>query len=581
MTGEVFGETVRVQFDVRVRMRDGVFLSTDVYLPAHGPGPWPVLVNRTPYDNSRRPELPTYLAAHGYAVAVQDVRGRGDSDGVFVPWRQEFADGHDTVEWAAAQPWSDGLVGMYGGSYASYCGWAATRERPSALGALVSRATSGITLLGVPHDLGAAPPYWLWFFNLTAGRTLQVPLDRESPAVDWERVLATKPLREMDGAIGRESELWQRFIDFEPGDEFARQHDLADVFEDLDIPVLHITGWHDAAKWGELRTWKAMADRDKPARGGRLILGPWDHYGTGEPGRITRGRDFGDAAAVDIKQRMVRFFDAALKHTVLKDDALKDAVHQNPDGPEVEYFITGRNEWASARSWPPDGLRRAVLYLHSSGAANSAAGDGQLTGRAPERPEPPDNYVYDPENPNLSTPDLSAPFTAPRDLRCDWRLDRADVLVYTTEPLEEEIVLLGNPVATLFAGSDRVDTDFHLTLMDVSASGESVVVSGGFVRASYRSGVTKPRTLLVPGEISEFVITLGATAHAFRAGSRIRLSVASADFPDVDRNPNTGAPLGDDYVYAAATNTVHHSARFPSRIDLRVLPESGKEASAA
>lgn len=546
----------RVRFDQRATMRDGVTLSADVFLPSTGDGPWPALLNRTPYDNIRHPEIATYFAAHGYAVVVQDVRGRGDSDGEFDSWRQEAADGYDTVEWVADQQWCSGAVVGYGGSYQSYCGWAAARERPPHLRALISRATSGIASLGVPHDLGAASPYWLWYFNLTAGRTLQAPLDGESPALDWDRVLRSRPLAEMDVALGRSLPAWREFLATQSGDAPIAAYDLDEVFTDLDLPVLHVTGWNDGAKWGELRAWQRMNDGPK-RRLQQLVIGPWDHYGTGTPNRTTMGVDFGEAAAVDLKARMLEFLRCAL------DDGLESG-HER-----VEYFVTGRNEWRSATSWPPADLAEVTFFLDSDGGANSVAGDGRLSA---EPTGPADEFTHDPANPHLSTEDLGTAFSAPRSLDDDRILARDDALVYTSAPLERELEIVGRPVVHLYAESDRVDTDFHVTLFTVDGTGTSRVVSRGWVRASYTRGAEFPRQLLERGQVHEYRVTLGDTAHRFAVGDRVRLTVASSNYPDVDVNPGTGAPLGADTTYVVARNTIHHHADRPSRLVLAACP---------
>jgi putative CocE/NonD family hydrolase len=533
----------RMAFDVRVPMRDGTTLSADVFLPPDGDGPWPGLLNRTPYDNTRHPELAATLACHGYAVAVQDVRGRGDSDGTFDPWLQEFGDGYDSVEWMAGQPWCDGKVGIYGGSYQSYCGWAAARDRPPHLRALVSRATSGISQLGEHHDLGCAPPYWLWFFNLTSGRALQTALDRESPSLNWRRVLFSTPLRDMDAAIGRRIPAWQRFVDARPDDTLAVA--LDGVFAGLDLPVLHITGWHDAAKWGELRTWRETAAADRHW----LVVGPWDHYGTGAPQRQTMGRDFGADSVIDTNAEMLRFFDAQLK-------GIENGFAEEP---RVRYFVMG-GSWAESATWPPPAAP-TTLYLHAGGLLDTAP---------PAPDEPRASYRYDPACPTPSTLDLDAPFTSGRELDIRWKLDREDVLTYTSAPLDSLLEIAGQPVVTLFAESDRLDTDFHLALCEVHSDGRSDVITRGFVRSSFRYGPAAPRRHLVPGEVTELTVRLGDTAARIPPGSGVRLVITSADFPDLDRNPNTGAPIGDDTVQLVAMNTIHHSAHHPTRLSLPV-----------
>lgn len=557
MSLPLFGSRVRsdpcAELDVRVAMRDGTELSADVFLPPSGDGPWPTLLTRTPYDNLRQAEEAAFFAGNGFAVVCQDVRGRGDSDGVFDPWLQEFEDGHDTVEWAGAQPWSNGDVGIYGGSYQAYCAWAAARDRPQGLKAIASRATSGFWLLGVPHDLGTARPYWLWVFNLTSGRTLQAALDRESPAIDWARILRTKPLEEMDLALGRRIPAWRRLIEARAGDPYTSALDLSSSFERVDFPTLHLTGWFDGAQWGELGAWREVTASSSDPNRHFLVVGPWDHYGTAAPRQRTGGRDFGPDSAVSVRELTLRFFDHAMRQ---RDNGFAGE-------PAVRYFVMGSDRWKSDRSWPPAAAVDLALFLHSDGSASANPG-GTIDDRRPESAEPPDFYTYDPDDPTPSSEEESAFFTSEAMLDNRWLLGRDDVLVYTSSPLQRPISVVGNPKLVLWASSDAPDTDFHVALCDVAPSGRSDVIARGFVRAAYRHGPDASPAPLDSTEPTHFTIELSATANRFLRGHRLRLVVASAQFPDFDRNPNTAAPLGDDRDSRVASNGVHHDAASPS-----------------
>lgn len=560
----------RVSYDLRVPMRDGVELSADVYLPPTGDGPWPALLCRTPYDNMRQAEEAVWFAVRGYAVVAQDVRGRGDSDGRFEMWGQEAQDGHDTAEWIAAQPWCSGRVGVFGGSYQAWCGWAALKEGTSAIGSLVSRATSGFWLLGVPFDLGTARPYWLWVFHLTGGRTLQTALDAEPVAPSWERILKTRPLREMDAEIGRELPIWRRMVNAAPGGELVRSLDLDGVFDGLDMPVLHVTGWFDAAQWGELRTWREMRRRSAAPERQRLVIGPWDHYGTGVAPRETGGRDFGPAATLDPNELMLDHFDRTLRDAAPAGEEAARTGAETADAP-VRYFVMGADRWRTAAEWPPPAVRETVLHLRGGGFANTGAGDGRLDPLPADGEEPADLLRYDPADPTPSTPERQAPFTAPFALDNRWLLRRPDVLVYTSPPLAEPLEIAGNPRALLHVSSTAPDTDFHVQLCDVAPGGRSDVIAAGFVRASWRGGPDRPRAPLDPSGPTELEIELHATANRWLPGHRIRVVIASAAFPEVDRHPNTMAPLGDDRELVVADNTVHHGAAHPSRL---LLPET-------
>jgi hypothetical protein len=550
--------------DTRVPMRDGVELSADVFLPPDGDGPWPVILQRTPYDNTSPlwMNIAVYFAGHGYAFVSQDVRGRGDSDGHFEPLLNESQDGYDTIEWIAAQPWCTGKVGMMGGSYGGLVQWAAAKERPPHLTALASTASPGRWMEEIPWRFGTFMPYWMWWLNLTGGRTLQQPIFQNTQVPDWPRIYTHRPLRDLDVALGRTNTYWRTWLEHQTFDEYWQRGSMIGHFDKVDLPVLHITGWFDGDQWGELFLWKGM-QAESPAKDRQwLLCGPWDHAGTRTPKQQIGGRDFGPDALTDINAVHLRFFDRWLKDVPNGQDA---------DTP-VRIFTMGRNEWRDEQQWPPSGIVTTPFYFHSGGAANTLGGDGVLTTSAPEGDEPPDTYVYNPEDATPSVPDFSAlPFgEVPLDRR--WRLRRDDVLVYTSAPLDADLEITGHPFVKLYAESDCIDTDWHVALHEVFPDGKSEELTSGCLRAAYRGGLYAQPEPIEPGTVYEYTIELMATSNLFRKGHRIRVVVASADFPSVARNPNTNARTGDDEVMMVATNTVRHSAAHPSHLLAPVVP---------
>jgi uncharacterized protein len=553
----------RVRYDVRAPMRDGVELSADVYLPAEGDGPWPAILYRTPYDNSTAafPELGRFHAGRGYAFVAQDVRGRGDSDGAWEPFFSEAEDGHDTVEWVAAQDWCDGKVGMMGGSYAGFVQWIAARERPPHLTALVSTAAAGRWMEEVPYQFGTFSSYWAFWLNLVGGRSLQMPVQEPRPSLpEWPRIFTHRPLRDAIKVLGRDNTAWDTWLAHPTFDDYWRRLSLRGRFAELDLPVLHITGWFDGDQWGELFYWRGMIDESPAADRQWLVSGPWDHAGTRTPTQHLGGRDFGVDSLVEMTALHARFFDRWLKG---EDNG------QERD-PRVRIFTMGVNEWQDEEAWPPASVAGRPAHLRSGGRAQTLAGDGLLTWDAPARDEPADTFVYDPCDPTPSVPDVSAlPFgDVPFDNR--WRLRRDDVLVYTSEPLEADLEVSGHPVVVLHASSDCIDTDWHVGLCDVLPSGRSDELTHGCMRAAYRDGIDAAPTPLEPGRVYEFRVEMRALSNVFRAGHRVRLCVASASFPGRAANPNTNAAVGDDDVCAIARNSVHHTAALPSRVLLPV-----------
>jgi putative CocE/NonD family hydrolase len=557
---------IRFMFNLPVPMRDGVKLSADVYLPAEQ-GRYPAILQRTPYDNTMPlwVSIARYFAEHGYAFVSQDVRGRCDSEGEWWPLMNEAEDGYDTIEWLAGQPWCDGKVGMMGGSYGGHVQWMAARERPPHLVTLVSSAAAGRWMQEFPYSNGKLMPYGMWWLNLVGGRTMQttVPVSgtaQAAPFLNWKRLLYHRPFRTLDEALGRTNTVWREWLAHPTFDDYWRRLSLEGQFEQIDLPVLHITGWYDGDQWGELYFYNQMIAHS-PAAGKQFLLsGPWDHGGTRTPRAELGGIDFTPASVLDINDIHLRWFDYWLKG---QDNG------QQGDA-RVKIFVMGRNEWRQDEVWPLPDTQMTPYYFHSGGRANTLAGDGQLSLVAPFE-EPPDCYTYNPENPTPCVPDLESypGGDYPLDQRYVERRD--DVLTYSSPVLEDIVEVVGTPFVELYAASDAVDTDFAAVLTDVYPDGRSVLLAEGILRASYRDSLEAP-TLLVPGQVYKYRIELNATALAFLPGHRIRIEIVSCRFPSWDRNPNTGAPIGDDEQVRLATQTVYHDRAYPSHILLPIIP---------
>jgi hypothetical protein len=544
-------------------MRDGIELSTDLHLPPGGlsGGPYPLVLMRTPANNHAAADVKKarQLSEHGFAVAIQDVRGREDSGGEFCPFRDEGRDGYDSVEWFAAQEWCTGKVGMMGTGYAGWAQWAAARELPPHLVTLVSTASWG-GRRAVYRNGAVVLPMLSWLHAMSA-RVWQ-----HAGQVDWERVLRHLPLRTMDQALGRDIPVWREWLDHPRDDDYWRPLDFsAGDFRGIALPALHITGWHDSAQGMALHLFEGMRAHSPAAAAQALIIGPWDHAGTQAPTQVLGGVDFGASAVEDIDALHLRWF----------EHWLSDGGEDAPAAPDSKYFVTGTNVWRE-EAWSPS-AESAVYYLHSGGAANTVDGDGTLTTTAPTD-EPPDSYQYDPADPIVVTPDFTffpSPPAQPPQLPLDRRFveRRPDVLVFTSPELTQEVEVLGRPSVHLYAGSDRPDTDWFVQLSDVDARGASIVLAMGVLRAG--RGL-EPESVMSSGEVDEVRIELDAVAHVVQPGHRLRASVMSSCFPLYDRNANTGDPTADDGPHVA-TNHVRHDAAHPSRL---VLPiRSGSQGS--
>jgi uncharacterized protein len=545
-------------------MRDGVALNTDIYLPDAGAdgGPYPGVLLRTPYSSQGDPvvRIATYLARHGYAVALQDVRGRYGSDGDWEPFRGEGPDGYDAVEWLAAQPWCGGRVGTMGTSYEGSAQWALARERPPHLVTMVSTAAAGRWMHELPFDRGVLTLVILPWLHAVSGRVGRQPW----LIPDIDDVFRELPLRTLDERLGLILPVWREWLDHPRLDDYWKALLLTeDDFRRIELPVLHVTGWYDDDQPGALYLHAGMCAHSPRAADQHLVIGPWEHAATRAPVRSLGGVDFGADAIVDIGDLHRRWFDHWLKG---------DGDEPWPE-PRARVFVGGTNTWRGAAAWPPPDVEPRALYLRSAGRANTLAGDGRLDPEPPPAAEPADTYVYDPADPVPS--DIDPRFYAPDQLETPlderFKHRRDDVLVYTAAPADDDLAIAGTPVLHLFACTDGPDTDWFVALHDVAPTGASMLLAAGRLRARFADGLER-EVPLVPLEPREFVIELSAVGHCLRAGHRVRLTVTSSDFPTWDRNPNTGEPIGTSTALRAATNRVLHA---PARASHVMLPIAG------
>jgi uncharacterized protein len=544
----------RIDFDVRVPMRDGVTLSADVYRPAE-PGRYPVVLYRTPYNKNDEavPKIASDFVKQGFVVVYMDVRGRGDSDGVFVPYRNDGVDGYDAIEWCAVQPWSNGNIGTSGASYLGRIQWLTALLRPPHLKAMSVSVTPADPFVETPT--GTPSPMHLCWYHLVSGR-----LRQNVDIVDWMAVYEHLPLVTMDACSGRPNAWWREDLRHTCFDEYWDAISYQKRFDQVDVPVLHITGWYDDEQVGTPMNYVGMTTRGRSehARANqKLLIGPWEHRVNTKTklGEI----DFGPTAIIDLPGYMARWF----KRWLANDD------NGIAEEPPVRIFVMGVNKWRVEGEWP---LARTIwtpYYLHSAGSASSRYGDGSLSPVAPAV-EAPDRYDYDPARP---VPFLTAPTYAQVGGPDDYSAVelRADVLVYTTPPLESDLEVTGPIRVMLFAASSAADTDFMAKLLDVWPTGFVQRLCDGMVRARFRDGMDAP-TLVEPGRIYEYDVDCWNTSVVFRKGHRIRLEIASSAFPKYDRNHNTGAPLGMTTEFQVAAQTIYHDANHPSHVLLPIIP---------
>ena len=533
--------------DARVTLRDGVELSTNIWLP--DAGKHAAVLLRTPYGNEaaefERLGLQEYLDA-GYAVVIQSVRGRGKSGGEFGFFFAEGKDGYDTIEWIAAQPWCNGKVAMDGGSYLGTAQWLAAREQPPHLTCIMPSVPAGDWFNEIPYMGGALQVDWAFsWLGMMGG--IEFVFDASGD----KNLQKYRPLKDAETMLGGKLPLYQEVLAHPTQDAWwQRLQFTAEDFAAIRIPVFTVTGWFDGDQAGSLHYWQGI--QQHATNDAQLIVGPWEHAhcylgGTGQIGEM----EFGSASVLAIRRLRLEFLKRHL-------DGARAAA-----GPRVSTFIMGANRWRHDEQYPPQEMKVQPWFLRSGGKANSAAGDGGLGEHGAGGP--PDRYNYDPLDP--------VPYRGGALDHGDLE-QRSDVLVYSSPVLTEPVTVLGAVELVLHASSSALDTDFTAKLLDVQPDGRALSLThvGGVIRARYRKG-HEHAELLTPGEPAEFRIRLGHTGHSFLPGHRIRLEVSSSCFPMIDPNANTGADFATDTQTQIAQQTVYHDAQRPSRLLLPVLPE--------
>jgi putative CocE/NonD family hydrolase len=537
---------------VRIPMHDGVPLAANVFLPSEV-GRFPVLLVRTPY-NKGEDLLPNFrfFVENSYGMVVEDVRGRYESEGTFDPFTQEPKDGDDTLNWIARQPWSDGKIGMLGGSYLGIVQWKAAWLRNPHLKAIAPVVSGYDDYRDRFYSAGGA--FQLGHRLLWMAENLRAP-DFALP--EFDRYVRTLPLHKADLATtGQRSEIIQKALDHPVEDAFWQSVSTRAHLDQISVPVFSVGGWYDTYVESDLAAYQALRPRSGVHR---IVIGPWPHNMSMKFANV----DFGKDSGAPIRRMQLQWFDQWLKS---KDTPLMSR-------PPVQIFVMGANRWREEHEWPLARTKTTPLYFGSGGHANTLNGDGALGPRPPGRGRP-DQFVFDPQNP---VPTAGGAVCCnpkifpwgPMDQRQVER--RPDVLVFTSPPLTKDLEVTGQTQVVLYAATSARDTDFTAKLVDVFPNGEARNLSDGILRMRYRTSLVRAE-LANPGEIYKLTIDAGVTSNVFLKGHRVRIEISSSNFPRFDRNPNTGRPVADETVLRKAFQTIYHDTAHPSRVLLPVIP---------
>jgi putative CocE/NonD family hydrolase len=567
---------IRVDRNIPMEMRDSTILRADVYRPEDNQK-HPAILIRTPYNKllERGHFLDAVdVAFAGYAVVIQDVRGRFASEG---QWAGDISegeglDGYDSVEWIASQPWCDGNVGTQGLSYPAHLQWITAMETPPHLKAMAP-AMGGMGRImegaGVPRLSQAVE--WTTMMAVDAADRLakqgkdvsQMRSMIDQALHNPEEVINYLPLKDIplfqfEGV----REMWNGQLRLSVPDPRLRDKIFWD-YKKVKVPCFHVSGWYDICTFGTFYAFLNMQENGGSQRareGQHVLMGPWIHgqclpdcVGDMNFGMSSRAR------GAQATAQHIAFYNKYLRGMDIKV-------------PTIRYFLMGSNMWQEADTWPLPQTQWQRFFLHSQGRANTSDGDGLLNRDEP-RSEPPDIFIYNPQLPVQAAGGRNVPLgvVAAGPVNQFHIEQRNDVLCYSTPELEEDTEVTGPLELHLFSATSARDTDFTATFVDVYPDGRAYNIANGVIRARYRKSVFEPE-LVQPGDANEYIISMGNTSNLFRKGHRIRIDISSSSFPAFDRNMNTGNPPGEDAQGIPAMQTVYHHQRYASFIDLPVIP---------
>ena len=585
---------VIIQKSRMIPMRDNIRLSTDLYVPKNKEGKLPVILIRTPYNknafrNKEKKHIAHFFSSQGYIVAVQDCRGKFESEGIYSPPAgNEANDGYATVDWLTKQDWSNGKVGTFGCSYPGETQMVQAPLMHPGLAAMIPQAAGGV--------IGAANGrynYWAgfkggvldhaasisWYFRaahkysykpppgLTDTEILNIreffnPAVTKLPDIDLEKLNWYLPLIDVMNEAGAPPNDWVDLITKDFGDSWW--HDVMGFYngnEKFNTPAIHMSSWYDFSVEETLfasNYFRKNAVSKSATENQFVIIAPTGHCdfdGADENTQV--GELYIGDARFDYLGTYLKWFDYWLK-------AQENSV---TDMPKVQYYTMGKNQWQSADAWPLPETKFAKYYLHSNGSANSRYGNGRLSLKLPKN-ELPDIYIYDPGNP---VPTLGGSRSEPPGAFDQATVEiRNDVLVYSTPILKKGIEITGPITLIIYVSSSAKDTDFTAKLVDVYPDGKAYNIQDTIFRSRYRDGFTK-KVWMKEDEVYKIQLNLNAASNYFASGHIIRLQVSSSNFPMYERNLNTGGNNYDETEWIVAENTIHHSKEYPSHIILPII----------
>ena len=560
-----------MELGVRIPLRDGVHLNATLYRPRDSKDRLPVILAMTPYIADRYHAYVLPAVRRGYVVAVVDVRGRGSSEGVFDPFAQEAKDGYDTIEWIAAQPWSNGKVGMMGGSYGGFNQWTIVKEFPPHL---VTIAPTAAAHLGIdfPAEGEVTGSYLIQWLSFVSGHTANANLFADGGYwTDKFRQMYMKhlPFAVLDSIAGNRSQVYRNWMRHPGYDSYwSAMAPNPDQLAKLTVPIFTRTGMYDGDQVGAMEHYRNHMKYGSAAAKAKhyLMIGPWDHAGTRVPLKAFGGLTFGDASLVDMGALESDWYDWVFKGRPQPKLLPK----------RVAYYVTGEEVWKHADSLSDLGRNPARYFLTSAGrGAKELSRSGTLTPTEPG-PSPADEWTYDP----LDTRPGEHEGDAPPEGDTSEYVSRADALdlgglgvVYQTAPFGRDTEITGFPTLTLWLTLNVPDTDFKIGLFEITADGRSILLDDCMLRARYRDSRVK-ETLVTPGVPTKFEFArFRFMSRRLAKGSRVRLTIQSPNSIFLEKNYNSGGAVAWETAKDARTAAIklHHELGRWSVLDLPVV----------
>ncbi len=559
--------SIDMQWAVKIPARDGVKLNATVFTPHDQKGPLPVIFTFTPYIGDSYTDRAVYFAKHGYVYALVDVRGRGNSGGEFEPFVNEGKDGYDVVEWLAKQPYCNGKVTMWGGSYAGFDQWTVLKEFPPHLATIVPAAAAhpGVDF---PFQYNIFGPYDMQWLTFTSGATGNSSLFGNSgfwAAKSREMYMAHSAFQDYDKLVGNPSAVFQKWVKHPTADTYYdAMAPSPEQYKRMNVPILTITGDYDGDQPGAFTFYTRHMKYGTPEAKANhyLIIGPWDHPGTRTPKAEVGGLKFGQASVLDLNRLHTEWYDWAMKGGP-KPEFLKR---------RVAYYVVGAEEWQYADSLESISNAAKTLYLGSNGNAGDVFRSGALTEVKPGASAVMDSWTYDPLDTRPGSAESEDDGNSLISQRAVLNLFGEGV-VYHTEPLREAIEIAGFPKLTVWLKMDVPDTDLEADLYEILPDGGSVALTSASMRTRYRESLREAKPV-VAGKIEKYVFD-NFTFFARRAGksSRLRLVVRSINTTGTEKNYNSGGVVAAEPGKDAQTAhiTLVHDAEHPSALDLPMV----------